>query len=211
VPPPPSDELEEHHALVIPAGGSSSVTYIYSVGYSLGDVKALALAAQDQFQGLSIVIGSPATGSTVSTPTVPVSGMTSAGAGITSLIVGGQPVPVAPDGSWTAQVPLSPGANTIAAVATDAAGATTQAQLAVTYNPPAARAPVAVRCVVPKTKGMKLPAAKKAVRRAHCQVGKIKWVKSRKLHRGRVMSMTPHAGHTLKAGSKVELFVSKGR
>ena len=205
-----NNEFEEHQVLVVPAGGDASLSYIYSVGYSVADVRALALAAQDRFRGPSIVIGSPPTGTTVSTPTVTVSGLTSAGSGITSLVVGGQSVPVGPTGAWTAQVPLNPGTNTITAVATDGAGATAQVQLAVTYNPPPAPPPPA-RCKVPKTKGMKLATAEKALRKAHCKVGKVKWVKSRKLRKGRVMSTTPHAGHKLAAGSKIKLFVSKGR
>ncbi len=211
-----NNELEEHQVLVIPAGGSASLSYIYSVGYSVADVTALASAAQDRFQGPSIVIGSPASGTTVSTPTVTLSGLTSAGSGITSLVVGGQSVPVGPTGLWTAQVPLSPGTNTITALATDGAGATAQVQIAVVYTPPppaphAGPPPPAARCKVPKTKGMKLTVAEKAIRKAHCKVGKVKWVKSRKMRHGRVMSTTPRPGHVLSSGSKIELFVSKGR
>ena len=58
---------------------------------------------------------------------------------------------------------------------------------------------------------MKLPAAEKALRRSHCKVGKIKQQKSRTVRRGRVTSTSPRAGRTLPAGSKIELFVSKGR
>ena len=58
---------------------------------------------------------------------------------------------------------------------------------------------------------MKLATAEKAVRQAHCKVGKIKRLTSRTLRRGRVMSTSPRAGRMLRAGSKVELFVSKGR
>jgi len=47
-----------------------------------------------------------------------------------SIVVGGQTVPVASNGGWTAQVPLSPGTNTITALATDGAGATAQANAA---------------------------------------------------------------------------------
>jgi hypothetical protein len=211
-----NNEFEEHQVVVIPAGGSASLSYIYSVGYSVPDVTALARAAQDRFQGPSIVIGSPASGATVSTPTVTLSGLTSAGSGITSLVVGGQSVPVGPTGLWTAQVPLSPGTNTITALATDGAGATAQVQIAVVYTPPppaphAAPPPAAARCKVPKTKGMKLTAAEKAIRKAHCKVGKVKWVKSHKMRHGRVMSTTPRPGHVLSSGSKIELFVSRGR
>jgi beta-lactam-binding protein with PASTA domain len=57
---------------------------------------------------------------------------------------------------------------------------------------------------------MKLGAAEKALRRAHCRVGKVKHVSARKLARGRVMSTTPHAGRWLPARSKIEVFVSTG-
>ena len=204
------DDFEQHNVVVVPAGGSTTLSYVYSVGYTVADVTALALAAQDRFQPPSVVIGTPAGGTTVSTATATLSGITSAGSGITSLVVGGQRVSVAPNGAWTAQVPLSPGTNTITAVATDAAGATAQAQVPIVYNPPPAP-PAPVRCKVPRTKGMKLAAAEKAVRHAHCKVGKIKHLTSHRVRRGRVMSTIPRAGRGLPAGSKVELFVSKGR
>ena len=133
-----NDDFEEHNVLVVPAGGSTTLSYVYSVGYTLADVTALALAAQDRFEPPSVVIAPPAGGTTVSTATTTLSGIASAGSGITSLVVGGQTVPVASNGAWTAQVPLSPGTNTITALATDAAGATAQAQVAVVYNPPRA-------------------------------------------------------------------------
>ena len=204
-----NNELDEHNLVVVPAAGSASLTYIYSVGYSVADVNALALTAQDRFEPPSVVIAPP-DATTISTPTTTLSGITSAGSGITSLEVGGQTVPVASNGAWTAQVPLSPGTNTITAVATDAAGATARAQVAVVYNPPPTP-PAPVRCQVPRTKGMKLPAAEKTLRRSHCKVGKIKKQTSRAVRRGRVTSTSPRAGRTLRAGRKVELFVSKGR
>jgi Glucodextranase, domain B/PASTA domain len=204
-----NDDFEEHNVLVVPAGGSTTLSYVYSVGYTLADVTALALAAQDRFEPPAVVIAPPAGGTSVSTATTTLSGITTAGSGVKSLLVGGQTVPVASNGAWTAQVPLSPGTNTITALATDAAGATAQAQVAVVYNPPPTP-PAPARCQVPRTKGMKLPAAEKALRRSHCKVGKIKKQTSRAVRRGRVTSTSPRAGRTLRAGSKVELFVSKG-
>ncbi len=140
-----NNEFEEHNLAVVPAGGSTSLSYIYSVGYSVADVSALALAAQDRFEPPSVVIGSPASGTAVSTPTVTVSGVAAAGSGITALAVGGQTVPVGSNGAWTAQVPLSQGTNTITALATDAAGATAQAQMAVVYNPTSPLSPASQR------------------------------------------------------------------
>jgi hypothetical protein len=202
-------ELEEDQLLSVPAGGGASLSYVYSIASSQADINALALAAQDRFQPAAVQITSPADGTTVSTAGVTLSGIATAGSGIKSLVVGGQTVPVTPGGTWSAQVPLSPGANTIAALATDGAGATTQAQVTVVYQPPAP--PPVAKCHVPRVKGMKLPAAEKALRKAHCKVGKVKHVSSRKLDRGRVMSTKPRAGRRLRAGSKIELFVSKGR
>jgi len=180
-------------------------------------VSQLALAAQDRFEPPSVVIGSPTSGTTASAATTTLSGIASAGSGIQSLVVNGQSVPVASDGAWSTEVPLSSGTNMITAVATDAAGATAQAQVAVAYSPPPPPPPPPsplappVTCKVPKTKGMKLNAAEKALRRAHCTVGKVKRHKSRTVRSGRVMSTTPRAGRVLKAGTKIELFVSKGR
>ena len=126
-----NNEFEEHNVIVVPAGGSASLTYVYSVGYSVADVDQLALAAQDRFQPPSVVIGSPSGGTTASTASTTLSGIVSAGSGIKSLAVDGQSVPIAPNGTWSAEVPLSSGMNMITAVATDGAGATAQAQVAV--------------------------------------------------------------------------------
>jgi hypothetical protein len=216
-----NSELEERNLLTVPAGGSASLSYVYSIGYSLADVSALALAAQDSLAPASVVISSPASGTVVGTPTATLSGIASAGSGIKSLLVAGQPVPVGPGGAWSAQVSLVPGSNTITALATDGAGATVQAQVTVLFQPPAvtssspsppAPAPPPVGgCKVPRIKGMKLRAAERAIRRAHCKVGKIKRVKSQKVKPGRVTGSAPRAGRWLTAGAKVELFVAKGR
>lgn len=209
-------ELEEHRLLIVPAAGATSLSYVYSIALTQSDVTGLAMAAQDRFEPVAVQITSPVDGATVTTPTVNLNGTAIAGSGITSLVVDGQTVPVASGGTWSAQVPLSPGANAITALATDGAGATTQAQVSVVYQPPTppstptpppAPAP---KCHVPRVKGMKLRAAERALRKAHCKVGKVKHVSSHKLARGRVMSTTPRTGRRLPAGSKIELFVSKG-
>ena len=58
-----NNELEEHQLLSVPAGGSTSLTYIYSVAYSVADATALAQAAEERLQPVAI-------GSTGSPPTV---------------------------------------------------------------------------------------------------------------------------------------------
>jgi hypothetical protein len=218
IPPPPSPtpptyEFEERHVLQVPAGGSTSLTYIYSTDYVLSPLQALAVAAQTRLEPPVVTISAPAGGMTVSSPSITLTGTASAASGIKSLVVAGQSVPVASDGSWSAAVPLSPGSNTISAVLSDDFSNTTQASETVVYVPaaPAALGPTPlVACHVPRIKGMKLRSAEKALHRAHCRVGKVKHVKSRNVAPGRVMNSTPRAGRNRPAGTKIELFVSKG-
>jgi hypothetical protein len=208
-----NSELEEHRILSVSAGAPASLTYTYSLGSTSAGVTGLALSAQDRVQPLAVSVTSPANGATASTSPVAVTGTATAGSGISSIVVGGQTVPVEPNGAWSANVPLNPGSNTIGILATDAAGNSAQGQLTVVYQPPPPPPPPPppiVKCTVPRTKGMKLPAAERALRRAHCRVGKIKHVTSRKIRSGRVMGTTPRAGRRLAAGAKVQLSVSKG-
>jgi Divergent InlB B-repeat domain/PASTA domain len=67
------------------------------------------------------------------------------------------------------------------------------------------------RCVVPKLKGKTLKQAKKALRRRHCSLGKVRGPK-RGRKRLRVRSSKPKAGKRLKAGAKVAVVVGgKGK
>jgi alpha-tubulin suppressor-like RCC1 family protein len=66
-------------------------------------------------------------------------------------------------------------------------------------------------CVVPKVKGRGLRAAKRAIRRHNCSVGRIKRAASRRVRKGHVVSQKPKPGKRLKRGAKVRLVVSKGR
>jgi beta-lactam-binding protein with PASTA domain len=47
---------------------------------------------------------------------------------------------------------------------------------------------------VPKVKGKRLRAAKRAIRRAHCSVGRVRRAFSSSVKRGRVISQKPHPG-----------------
>jgi hypothetical protein len=81
--------------------------------------------------------------------------------------------------------------------------------------PPAAASPAAA-CLVPKLRGKTLKRAKRALKRAHCKLGKVRRPKARK---GRkrprlvVRSSKPGAGTKLGAGAKVgvKLRVAKGK
>lgn len=66
------------------------------------------------------------------------------------------------------------------------------------------------RCTVPKLKGKKLRAARKAVRKRGCRLGKVRRRPSAKVAKNRVSSQRPKAGKKLKAGAKVSVIVSSG-
>jgi hypothetical protein len=65
-------------------------------------------------------------------------------------------------------------------------------------------------CSVPSVRGKKLSAARSAITKAACRVGKVKRVRSRKVKRGRVISQSPKAGKSLPNLGKVNLVVSRG-
>jgi uncharacterized delta-60 repeat protein len=66
-------------------------------------------------------------------------------------------------------------------------------------------------CVVPKLKGKTLRAAKRALRKAHCSVGKVTRVFSARVRKSRVVAPKPRAGKKLAPGAKVKLQLSKGK
>jgi len=66
------------------------------------------------------------------------------------------------------------------------------------------------QCVVPKVKGKKLAAAKRAIKKANCSVGRVTKAFSAKVKKGRVISQKPAPGKKLPYHAKVKLKVSKG-
>jgi FG-GAP-like repeat/PASTA domain/FG-GAP repeat len=67
-----------------------------------------------------------------------------------------------------------------------------------------------VSCKVPRVVKKTLPAAKRAIARAHCRVGTLHRTSSR-IKRGRVVSQKPKPGTVMPAGGRVNLVVSRGR
>jgi hypothetical protein len=65
-----------------------------------------------------------------------------------------------------------------------------------------------VRCVVPKLKGLKLTKARKAAKKAHCAVGKVKRKKSSNKSTT-VLKQAAKTGTVLTKGSKIALTVAK--
>jgi hypothetical protein len=67
------------------------------------------------------------------------------------------------------------------------------------------------RCVVPNVRGKQLAAARKAITKARCRVGRIQRKFSSRVRAGRVISQTPRPRARLASRSRVHLVVSKGR
>ncbi len=65
-------------------------------------------------------------------------------------------------------------------------------------------------CIVPKVKGKKLRAAKRAIRRAYCSVGRVAWKYARRVPSGRVVSQRPKPKTAHSAHTRVKLVVSRG-
>lgn len=69
--------------------------------------------------------------------------------------------------------------------------------------------PPPVKCVVPKVKHETLTGAKRAIKKAHCAVGRVTRVKSTKKNKGRVIAQKPKPGKHLRKGAKVALKVGR--
>jgi PASTA domain len=67
------------------------------------------------------------------------------------------------------------------------------------------------RCVVPSVRGKQLAAARKAITKARCRVGRIQRRFSNRVRAGRVISQTPRPRARLASRGRVHLVVSKGQ
>jgi PASTA domain len=67
------------------------------------------------------------------------------------------------------------------------------------------------RCVVPSVRGKTLRAARAAIRRGTCRMGRVQRRFSSRVKAGRVVSQRPRAGARLAANARVHLVVSKGK
>ena len=65
-------------------------------------------------------------------------------------------------------------------------------------------------CVVPNVRGKKLGAASSAIKTRHCKLGKVKYLKSTRKQKGKVIRQTPAPGKRLGSNAKVNLWLGKG-
>lgn len=139
-----TNDFTLNFAPIVPAGGSSTIQQTFTIANTQAAVAALASAAEDAQSPPSVAISSPANGATVASSPVTVSGTATDNKGVTSLTVNGIAVAPGAGGGFSVPVALNPGANTITATASDAAGNRTSASVAVTYTPPPPVKPVVV-------------------------------------------------------------------
>ncbi len=130
-----ASEFQMPYDLEVPASGERSVTMAFAQGYTLAEVGALAEQSKLAWQP-SVAITSPMSGSTTGSASLTVSGTASSQLFLGSLTVNGQAVGVTA-GHWSTNVALTPGENTITAVATNKAGLSRTATSSVFYTPPA--------------------------------------------------------------------------
>lgn len=130
-------------AVTVPASGSVDIGYAYSTEFTLAAVTRDAQVAQDHFQPPAISLSSPVGGATVGASPVTVTGTAAAGSGVSSVTVNGVPASLA-GSTFSASVPLAPGANTVTATVTSNSGATGSASERVTLALPATAPPLAL-------------------------------------------------------------------
>jgi PASTA domain len=115
----------------------------------------------------------------------------------------------------TATVPPSASAASVSVTVTTLAGSAksagffkyvvTQAELETEHKLVVDRA----ACVVPKLRGRRPVAAKKAVKNAGCAAGKVRRKRAVKAMRGKVIRQSPAAGKVVAPGTKVSLTVGR--
>jgi hypothetical protein len=206
-----SSEFQLNYPRTIPAGGSLTMTHVAFSARNTSDAKALGAEVEDRFAGPSVSITAPADGSTTDVAQTTVTGKATDNGGVASLTVNGVSTPVAADGTFSAPVALSVGANVITVVAADKAGNTAQAQTTVNYVPKATPGKPAPTCTVPKiSRGSTLTTAQKKIKAAGCTVGKIKRARS-KTKKGRVIAISPKGGSVTPLLTKVNVTLSAGK
>ena len=136
---------------------------------------------------------SPATGS-VKGGSLTISGTDFAG--VSAVSIGAVPVPfrVDSEGQISATVPPSQTLGAVPVSVTTGAGTATSAQAYVYEG-----------CKVPKLKGKKLKATRKAAKRLDCKLGKVTKRKGATGKSGKVVQQTPKPGKVLAPGTKIKV------
>jgi hypothetical protein len=196
-----SDEFALEYRRTVPAGGSLTITHVFSTAQDGANVDALAASAEDAAQAPTVAIASPANGATVNSTTLTVTGTATDDQGAPSLKVNGMPTAVASDGTWSQQVTLPSGSNTITAVATDAAGNQGQAHTTVVE---------AGGCTVPNVVNVPTAQAIAGLKAASCALGVQSGVTASKVKKGYVAVQSVAPGSSISSATPVNIGISTG-
>jgi List-Bact-rpt repeat protein/PASTA domain-containing protein len=191
-----ASEFTLHQTGTVPAGGSTRFRFAYVQDTQAGNVASLAQAASTAFLNtIAVSKSGKGRGKVTSSPGGILCGKTCShgyayGAAVTLRAV---PAKGSRFVGWSGPC-RGHGFCTVTADA----NATVKATFALR------------RCVVPNVVGKTLKAARRALTRAYCSVGKVASVASPKVKRGHVISQKPGRGRRLKAHARVALAVSSG-
>jgi Glucodextranase, domain B/PASTA domain len=191
-----------HYADVLPAGGSLEYDWSYEQAADASSLARIEQVERDRFGAPSVAISSPRQNFVTANNHVAVRGAATDLVGLTSVTVDRHGVSVGPLGGFQATVKLKTGKNAIVVTATNLAGNTHTTTVNVTYRPH--------RCTVPGLKGKPLAAARTALKKHFCSVGRVTRRRSTTVRSGRVISSSPNTGHAGHAGLRVRLVVSRG-
>jgi hypothetical protein len=188
-----ASELTLHQTGTIPAGGSTRFRFAYVQDYRASLVTTRTKSAGNAFLN-TVAVSKSGKGKVTSTP-----GGISCGKSCTHGYAYGTPVTLRAKAAkgwklsgWSGVCKGSRGCKVTA------------------NDDVAAVAKFVLRpCVVPNVVGKRLTAAKTAIRKAFCSVGKVELVASSK-PKGRVIAQKPRHGKRLKHGAKVAVAVSSG-
>ena len=191
-----------HYVATLAPGASTTYGWSFSDATSPQGLSVLEAPERDRFEHPSISIRSPAPRTITSNGTITVKGRDGDPIGLYSVSVDGRSALLGPDDTWKAKVRLQPGRNKLVAVVTNIGGITAKASETVTYR---------VACIVPRLRGYSLPRARAALLRAHCSAGRVLRVMSSHVRAGHIVRTDPVARVRRVAGSRVRLYVSRGR
>ena len=144
-----------------------------------------------------------ASGPTAGGTVVPISGTDFTG--VTGVAFGSTPAAsfsVTSEGALTAVAPASATAGAVSVTVTTIAGKATAPQMFTYEAPPAPPAPVP-QCTVPNLKGKTLKAAKTALEKAKCKLGKVKKLGGATAKSGKVTKQDAKPGAKVVVGTKV--------
>ncbi len=196
----PLSDFVMHYMATVPAGGTVNYGWSFTQASSTQALTPLERIERDRFSKPSVAITSPARAGVTHAGQMTIRGVALDPVGIASVSIDGQAASVASNGAFAYTIELRPGTNVIDVTATNVAGNTSTSSITVVYKP---------RCVVPRLRRKTLAAARAALRRAECRVGRVRRVSYRHWAGGHVISTLPKAAADRPVGTKVSLVVSK--